>query len=66
MEQTQEKTAREAQAQAKWEAQQQQVQNKTYQTCTGLCQDYPNGVASSHPAYTLKMDRDKHNWACER
>lgn len=57
----------------KWEAQeraaqeaQQHVQNKTYQNCTGLRQDSPNGVASSHSAYTLKMDRDTDNWACER
>lgn len=45
---------------------QQQVQSKTYQNCTDLRQDYPNGVASSHPAYQAKMDRDKDNWACEQ
>ncbi len=70
-----EKAAREAQAQAEHEAQekaareaqqQQQVQSKTYQNCTELRQDYPNGVASTHPAYEPKMDRDKDNWACER
>ncbi|WP_245797903.1 excalibur calcium-binding domain-containing protein [Domibacillus mangrovi] len=26
---------------------------------------YPAGVASDHPAYESKHDRDKDNWACE-
>lgn len=37
-----------------------------FQNCTELTKVYPNGVASDHPAYQPKMDRDKDNWACER
>ena len=37
-----------------------------FQNCTELRKVYPNGVGSDHPAYQLKMDRDKDNWACER
>lgn len=39
---------------------------ETFQNCTELRKKYPNGVSSDHPAYQLKMDRDKDNWACER
>lgn len=37
-----------------------------FQNCTELRKKYPNGVASTHPAYQLKMDRDKDRFACER
>ncbi|PPA68812.1 hypothetical protein C4B60_19780 [Jeotgalibacillus proteolyticus] len=37
-----------------------------FQNCTELRTVYPNGVASDHPAYQPKMDRDKDGWACER
>lgn len=37
-----------------------------FQNCTELRKKYPNGVASDHPAYQSKMDRDKDGWACER
>jgi micrococcal nuclease len=37
-----------------------------FDNCTHLRTKYPNGVASDHPAYQSKMDRDKDNFACER
>lgn len=37
-----------------------------FDNCTHLRTKYPNGVASDHPAYQIKMDRDKDNFACER
>ena len=37
-----------------------------FDNCTHLRTKYPNGVASDHPAYQVKMDRDKDNFACER
>ncbi|WP_017379613.1 thermonuclease family protein [Paenisporosarcina sp. TG-14] len=37
-----------------------------FDNCTHLRTKYPNGVASDHPAYQAKMDRDKDNFACER
>lgn len=37
-----------------------------FSNCTELRTVYPSGVASDHPAYQSKMDRDKDNWACER
>jgi len=40
--------------------------NNDFANCTELRTVYPNGVASSHPAYTSKMDRDKDGYACER
>lgn len=40
--------------------------NNDFANCTELRSVYPNGVASSHPAYTSKMDRDKDGYACER
>lgn len=36
-----------------------------FKNCTDLRITYPNGVASDHPAYQGKMDRDKDNFACE-
>ena len=36
-----------------------------FDNCTHLRTKYPNGVASNHPAYQAKMDRDKDNFACE-
>jgi micrococcal nuclease len=39
---------------------------ESYQNCTELRKVYPNGVPSDHPAYDLKYDRDKDNWACEK
>jgi len=37
-----------------------------FDNCTHLRTKYPDGVASDHPAYQAKMDRDKDNFACER
>jgi len=37
-----------------------------FQNCTELRKQYPNGVPKGHPAYQLKMDRDKDDYACER
>lgn len=36
-----------------------------FANCTELKTEFPDGVASDHPAYQSKMDRDKDNWACE-
>ena len=36
-----------------------------FDNCTHLRTKYPNGVANNHPAYQVKMDRDKDNFACE-
>ncbi|WP_411842306.1 thermonuclease family protein [Salinicoccus sp. HZC-1] len=36
-----------------------------FQNCTELREVYPDGVASDHPAYQSKMDRDKDDYACE-
>ncbi len=36
-----------------------------FDNCTHLRTKYPSGVASDHPAYQSKMDRDKDNFACE-
>ncbi|WP_018392440.1 thermonuclease family protein [Bacillus sp. 37MA] len=41
------------------------AQYESYQNCTELRKVYPAGVASDHPAYESKHDRDKDNWACE-
>ncbi|OAH53844.1 hypothetical protein AWH48_11265 [Domibacillus aminovorans] len=41
------------------------AQYESYQNCTELRKVYPGGVASDHPAYESKHDRDKDNWACE-
>lgn len=37
-----------------------------FENCTELRKVYPNGVASDHPAYQSKMDRDKDHYACEK
>ncbi|MDX1805541.1 MAG: thermonuclease family protein [Paenisporosarcina sp.] len=37
-----------------------------FDNCTHLRTKYPSGVASDHPAYQSKMDRDKDNFACEK
>lgn len=36
-----------------------------FKNCTELRKVYPKGVAKGHPAYQLKLDRDKDGWACE-
>ncbi|WP_066315870.1 cell envelope integrity protein TolA [Bacillus sp. FJAT-29814] len=63
------KAKAEAEAQAK--AQQQQATSTTsgqtsFANCTELNKVYPNGVASDHPAYKSRMDRDNDGYACER
>lgn len=61
-----------AEARAQAESQQQQATSAattgqtSFANCTELRKVYPNGVASDHPAYTTKMDRDHDNFACER
>lgn len=40
-------------------------ENYNFQNCTELNEVFPDGVASDHPAYQPKMDRDKDDWACE-
>jgi hypothetical protein len=40
--------------------------SELFANCTELRKKYPDGVASDHPAYQSKMDRDKDNFACER
>ncbi|MEK3974708.1 thermonuclease family protein [Psychrobacillus sp. FSL K6-1267] len=42
------------------------TETEWFQNCTELRTKYPSGVASDHPAYQSKMDRDKDNWACEK
>lgn len=37
----------------------------TYKDCAALRQDHPNGVTKKHPAYRLKLDRDRDGRACE-
>ncbi|WP_443098251.1 thermonuclease family protein [Weizmannia acidilactici] len=39
---------------------------ETFANCTELREKYPNGVSSSSPAYSDKLDRDKDGYACER
>ncbi len=56
-----------AEAKAKADAQAASSQgSEDFANCTELRKKYPNGVASDHPAYQPKMDRDKDNFACER
>uniref|UniRef100_UPI00406C30E0 excalibur calcium-binding domain-containing protein n=1 Tax=Sporosarcina sp. FSL K6-1522 TaxID=2921554 RepID=UPI00406C30E0 len=43
-----------------------QLLHLAFQNCTELRKKYPNGVASDHPAYSSKHDRDKDGYACER
>ncbi|MGN7402364.1 excalibur calcium-binding domain-containing protein [Cytobacillus praedii] len=38
----------------------------SFKNCTELRKYYPDGVASDHPAYAPKHDRDNDGWACER
>ncbi|EOW9529995.1 excalibur calcium-binding domain-containing protein [Bacillus cytotoxicus] len=40
--------------------------NESFSNCTELRKKYPNGVPSSHPAYSAKLDRDKDGFACEK
>jgi TolA protein len=40
--------------------------SEIFANCTELRTKYPDGVASDHPAYQSKMDRDNDNFACER
>jgi FtsZ-interacting cell division protein ZipA len=64
------KAKAEEEAQAK--AQQQKATSSTtseqtsFANCTELRKVYPNGVPSTHPAYTSKMDRDNDGYACEK
>lgn len=37
----------------------------SFKNCAAMREYYPNGVASSHPAYAAKHDGDKDGWACE-
>jgi len=41
-------------------------ESESFQNCTELRKKYPSGVASDHPAYQSKMDRDKDGFACEK
>lgn len=59
------KAAEEAEAKATAEAPSNE-EVEVFANCTELRTKYPNGVASDHPAYQKKMDRDKDNFACER
>ncbi|HDR7718263.1 MULTISPECIES: excalibur calcium-binding domain-containing protein [Bacillus cereus group] len=40
--------------------------SESFSNCTELRKKYPNGVPSSHPAYSAKLDRDKDGFACEK
>ncbi|PEE14706.1 hypothetical protein CON53_28480 [Bacillus cereus] len=40
--------------------------SESFSNCTELRKKYPNGVSSSHPAYSAKLDRDKDGFACEK
>jgi hypothetical protein len=37
-----------------------------FANCKDLNKVYPHGVKKGHPAYRLKLDRNKDGWACER
>lgn len=61
----------EAKAKAKEEAEAQAATaatssggSESFANCTELKKKYPDGVASDHPAYQSKMDRDNDNYAC--
>jgi DNA segregation ATPase FtsK/SpoIIIE-like protein len=56
----------EAKAAAEAQQQQQATEQTSFANCTELRTVHPNGVPSSHPAYTSKMDRDNDGYACER
>jgi membrane protein involved in colicin uptake len=67
------KAKAEAEAKAKAEAEAQVAAvaapsggSELFANCTELRKKYPDGVASDHPAYQSKMDRDNDNYACER
>jgi membrane protein implicated in regulation of membrane protease activity len=65
------KAEADVQAQAKAQQQQQAASSTTadqtsFANCTELRKVYPNGVSSTHAAYTSNMDRDNDNYACER
>jgi hypothetical protein len=36
-----------------------------YKNCTELRKVHPGGVPYGHPAYEVRHDRDRDNWACE-
>jgi len=36
-----------------------------FANCTELRKMHPGGVPAGHPAYELRHDRDRDNWACE-
>ncbi|PFV05667.1 hypothetical protein COL10_23690 [Bacillus cereus] len=40
--------------------------SESFSNCTELRKKYPDGVPSSHPAYSAKLDRDKDGFACEK
>ncbi|WP_234882349.1 excalibur calcium-binding domain-containing protein, partial [Bacillus mycoides] len=40
--------------------------SESFSNCTELRKKYPNGVPSSHPAYSATLDRDKDGFACEK
>ncbi|MGH0797996.1 excalibur calcium-binding domain-containing protein, partial [Bacillus mycoides] len=40
--------------------------SESFSNCTELRKKYPNGVPSSHPAYSANLDRDKDGFACEK
>ena len=66
-----EEKSSEAKAKAEAEAQAAAVAassggSELFANCTELRKKYPDGVASDHPAYQSKMDRDNDNFACER
>ncbi len=66
---SEDKAKTEAEAKAKAEAEAKAASSggsEIFANCTELRKKYPNGVASDHPAYQPKMDRDKDNFACER
>ena len=73
-----EEAAKKRQAEEKKKAEQQAKNNQTnnqnssqsnipqsFKNCEEMRKYYPNGVASTHPAYASKHDRDKDGWACE-
>ncbi|PGS08323.1 hypothetical protein COC45_18305 [Bacillus cereus] len=40
--------------------------SESFSNCTELRKKHPDGVPSSHPAYSAKLDRDKDGFACEK
>lgn len=39
---------------------------ETFKNCKELNKKYPKGVKKGHSAYSVKLDRDKDGWACEK